>query len=164
MQQLEASFEAKEIVYVPINKLHGIPVHVKIQNQNLCIESDTFLDDHCDNIVLYIKKVKSVKEAIDIIKELKLDNKNGVFLQDKDIPELSVEEWADMFSDCKHIQLMGDMCCVCHADYINTKTGCGHTICVSCVHQITAIEVDDMPEIPCPMCRQDIKSDWNCPC
>lgn len=161
MEKLEAKFEAKETIYVPIHKLHGIPVSVQIQQQILFIESDTFCDENGDSISLYRKPVKSVKEAIDIIKNLHLYNALGMFV--KDIPDATVSVWADMFEDCKHIEMVGDMCCVCHSPHIRTTTGCGHTICITCVHQIPKKHCcrDDTYEIPCPMCREDIMGNWS---
>jgi hypothetical protein len=44
-----------------------------------------------------------------------------------------------------------DMCSVCH-ETVNTKTDCGHTICIPCFDKI---KHGDEGETVCPCCRQD---------
>jgi hypothetical protein len=52
-----------------------------------------------------------------------------------------------------NVKMRIDKCCVCHIETYN-KTKCNHTLCFKCWEQINR---DEEGDIPCPICRKDIK-------
>jgi len=52
-----------------------------------------------------------------------------------------------------NVKMRIDKCCVCHIETYN-KTKCNHTLCFKCWEQINR---DEEGDLPCPICRKDIK-------
>ena len=71
---------------------------------------------------------------------------------------------AIMFRKNERLKVSYDECCVCKDTETNTKTECGHPVCIRCISKLPrADEADDYDEegdiLPfirkCPMCREE---------
>jgi len=84
------------------------------------------------------------------LKTLKFDKFSGMFTEH----EITILSYMDFFSDIPSIKIDGEECPVCKDCITNTKTNCGHTLCIPCFQIIKQREDDDGDEIkPCPTCR-----------
>jgi hypothetical protein len=87
------------------------------------------------------------------LKKLNFDKLSGMFIG----YETTLLPYVDFFSDIPTIKTMGEECPVCQDCITNTKTECGHTLCVPCFQTIKERKDEDGDYIkPCPICREHI--------
>ena len=174
MQSLRDKFNAKKDFSIPIDKLHGISVSVKIINSNddsnatyLKIYSRSFhietmrkpdsIISSSYHMVLLSHRVNSIEEVIDILKNIKFDRMNGCFALTLP-PEDEDDLLLNSLYECSHIKI-SKVCGVCH-ERTNSYTRCNHYLCLECADKIKKID-DKYTLIQCPKCGSDISYDFN---
>ena len=160
---------------VPITKIHNIPVWVKFEP---CPRGELLLfriiaqciEERYDIKQLYVKSIdikkntkvdeveEFMKECFEFIRNCVFDRMFGKFVLAK-TPTLFCFT-AEMAEGLAHIETSVKGCCVC-LELTNTKTRCGHTLCVECWSQIKSVRNTETEcyEDPCPMCRFDLSSE-----
>ena len=135
----------------------------------LAISSEEIYDDDCNEYRLYTKilyvsreeeyftKIMNMLEwNKDILSNLVYDNKQGKLI-DKRVSRTITE--IEKIDDIR-MNYMGNMisnemeeCCVCY-EKTNSKTDCGHTLCLQCAMKIKEeSDENDEKHRNCPMCR-----------
>ena len=111
-----------------------------------------------DDFILHV-----VKDALVVLKKVKIDKLNGKFVTAPPSPqEVKLDAmWTDFcqeFKDEEHMVLSMNECCVCFT-VTKTMTNCEHTVCLDCISKLrteaVAGEHNSNQKI-CPMCRQRI--------
>jgi hypothetical protein len=110
-----------------------------------------------------------IRNIIYLLGNLRFDKMNGIFTT---TPQLAhrenvmniQEKLAEYFKTFDKIQTSIKKCCVCF-DTTNSKTPCGHTLCISCYMKIQGNgkhSVSDNWDYTfhknCPYCRENIKT------
>jgi hypothetical protein len=57
------------------------------------------------------------------------------------------------------LKLADRTCCVCDEPTLSI-TACGHSLCVGCLVGVDKEITDEEDDVPCPMCRKDIRYGW----
>lgn len=108
-----------------------------------------------------------LKFANVVLRDLKLLklNVNGRLSTNNDYNKRSIL-MAEIFADIDNITLdCPEECCVCN-DMTDTKTPCGHRLCYRCWSNVISKcdndhrgddYDDELPPVPCPICRADIR-------
>jgi hypothetical protein len=157
-----------------IQSIHGINSDVELSfgfkmwddapndfNVVLKINHNVMYDNEdCEAILLYHHVIgrqkkfdrETISSILDKLKEilssLQFSIRNGIFLSKPSTIEAQIE----FLQDIKFINF-GEECSICKEHIINTKTECGHYLCVPCFQQIQLVEYDKRP---CPFCRDHI--------
>jgi hypothetical protein len=166
--------EEKKIgfIRIPIKMIDRVKVFVRLivrsSNSSLVIleitVDDIYENDNFEDITLHRKLFNindkdftKVAEFILVeLNELRLDMA-GDLANKKDLDDEVLEH--ELLSGLDNIELDADECCVCN-NLTKTKTICNHCVCYRCMTHIKHVKDDDDEnsyEIPCPICRQDIK-------
>ena len=105
---------------------------------------------------------KYLVTAINTIQLLKFDRFVGKFTKNTQDMQF-IESWNTILQNCQGISTKSSECCVCNEETLTTTTCCGNKLCYYCWDKIKEKVNDDdddiMPELPCPMCRHDLR--WN---
>jgi len=159
-------------IRIPIKMIDKVKVFVRLivrsSNSSLVIleitVDDIYENDNFEDITLHRKlfdindkDFTKVAEFILVeLNELRLDVA-GDLTNKKNIDDELLEH--ELLSGLDNIELDADECCVCN-NLTKTKTICNHCVCYRCMTHIKHVKDDDdedLHEIPCPICRQDIR-------
>lgn len=135
------------------------------------VHSNMFNTEDCDPITLHHNVIGTYKKfdretistILDKIKlvlsKLQFDIFRGQFIiyQSTTLAEI------DFFKDIESINSEGQECPICKEHIINTKTECGHYLCVPCFQKLKLVKEDEDDDDDeenfikkCPMCRERI--------
>jgi hypothetical protein len=159
-----------EYIRIPIKTIDKVKVDVNLMVTHTAVILDITLDDiyendSFDDVSLHRKLfnidnkdfTKLAEYILVELNELRLDMK-GNLINKKDIDDQILEQ--ELLSGLDNIELDADECCVCN-NLTKTKTICNHCVCYRCMTHIKKVKIDgeddDVNEIPCPICREDIK-------
>lgn len=101
---------------------------------------------------------KYLRIAIDTLPLLKFDKYAGKFTKYQ-INIKFMESWNTILNSCESISTKSSECCVCHEETLTTTSCCGNKLCYYCWDKIKEKEkddIDDLAQLPCPMCRSDL--------
>jgi hypothetical protein len=102
---------------------------------------------------------KYLRIAIDTLSLLKFDKYVGKFTKNPcDIKFM--ESWNNILHNCESISTKSSECCVCREETLTTTTCCRNKLCYYCWDKIKEkenVDINDFPELPCPMCRRDLR-------
>jgi hypothetical protein len=157
-------------IKIPIKTIDRVKVWVKLIVTHLAVIldislNDIYENDNLDDVCLHRIDfhvghkdfTKVAKYILVELNEFRL-NMKGELTNKKDIDEELLEH--ELLSGLDNIELDADECCVCN-NLTRTKTICNHCVCYRCMTHIKKVKIDgeddDVYEIPCPICRQDIK-------
>jgi hypothetical protein len=161
------------LIKIPIKMIDRVKVFVRLivrlSNSSLVIleitVNDIYENDNFEDITLHRKLFHiNNKDFTEVAKfilvelnELRLDMK-GKLTNKKNMDDELLEH--ELLSGLDNIELYADECCVCN-NLTQTKTKCNHCVCYRCMTHIKPVNNDDEDEdsceIPCPICRQDIR-------
>lgn len=116
-------------------------------------------DNHYTTINIFYAQLISkdlknaIREAVNILKEITFCKVDGDFKRPS--KKSNQGQLTNILSRLWNMEEDLD-CCVCK-DATNTKTACGHRICVICWSNINGIAEKDNKKPRCPMCRENIQ-------
>jgi hypothetical protein len=99
-----------------------------------------------------------VRDTLSVLKTVKIDKLNGKFSTTLPTPEELKNEamWSEFcqeYKDDEHILLWINECCVCFTP-TKTMTNCEHAVCLECISKLQMVQVEQVNQRSCPMCRQ----------
>ena len=169
---------------IPVDRILDIPVHMKIRyvdfykdKEPYCLEIELLShfvghEDCPTNKLLHSRYYKSLKlalKAVDVILENPMWSPFcSTFVLEEEHTKTQCSAFFEKYKSSEKITLPFGECCVCN-DVVQTKTDCGHRLCVRCHVKIEEAAEKLMTDeqkhgdeeftIKCPMCRQNYRLD-----
>jgi|LauGreDrversion4_2_1035121.scaffolds.fasta_scaffold59687_2 hypothetical protein len=147
MEELYEELNVKSEIFLPIRKIDGMLVNVRMYTH----DNHFYFEASLINGTYYTDKGYSYEEfcrMIDGLKDMKFDNFLGKFTNPSKItpPYYSDKKEMPMFHH-PNIEMDYTECCVCFELTIS-KTTCFHPLCLRCYSKIKTNH--------CPLCRENI--------
>jgi hypothetical protein len=180
-EKLQRMLEGQDIVF-PIKKIKGLNVHVILRKRaadwyeliieptDIALKNNTVFacywkqEDYSEGVNENEFSRDTAKSILIVLKTIKIDKLNGVFITQKMIDEKqTVEEDDNLWSHfCYEYELDKNLvldfydCEMCFKS-TKTKIDCGHHLCLKCLINLNEKEETTLPR-RCPLCHHYITS------